>query len=68
METKDGTKIITRTKNLGNAKVFYASEIYDGQPYDTKVKIGQQYIITIDGLNIEHFHNELALIIEKYRI
>jgi hypothetical protein len=68
METANRIKIITKTKDLGYSKVFYASEICQGLVCDTSIRIGQQYIITIAGCDIEKFHNELAQIIEKYRI
>jgi len=62
------SKIITRTKALGDAKVFYGSEICKGEILDTNIRIGQQHICTIAGCNIEEFHNALKAVIEKYRI
>ena len=68
MTTMTESKHITRTKDLGYAKVFYSSEFYQGQICDTAIRIGQQHIITISGCDIENFHKDLVQVIEKYRI
>jgi len=61
-------KITTTLKQLGDTEVLYISDVYAGEYLDTRVFIGGDCIIAIEGGKISEFHEKLEEVINKYRI
>jgi hypothetical protein len=53
---------------LGNLVIKLTSDVEDGEIMDTKVEIGDHYLCTIAGINIDTFVASLNSIIIKFRI
>jgi|WetSurSiteA1Bulk_404760.scaffolds.fasta_scaffold190180_2 hypothetical protein len=61
-------RIRTYGRTLGWLTVEYETEYWDNEAGDTKVKIGKEYLCSIEGNKQEEFHRELENVINKYRI
>jgi hypothetical protein len=54
--------------NLGDELITFESDTFNGEYFDTKVLIGENYICTIEGNKIAEFAEKLQGIIMEYRI